>query len=57
MQVSILTPNNKKPLLFEIYIENFIKTIYKLHLYNDYHSITKSLPLLTTVYVNNIIHF
>ena len=39
--------NEEVPTLVPIYIENLIKTLHKLKLYEDYVSVTKILPYLT----------
>lgn len=41
----------EQPTLIELYTENLTKTIHKLYLYNDYASIFKSLPFLTSIHL------
>lgn len=46
--------NEKNTELISLYTENLSKTIHKLELYNDYGSIFKSLPLLTSTHIKHL---
>lgn len=39
----------EKPEVVELYVESLCKTLQKLKLYGDYHSISKNLPFVVAV--------